>query len=154
MGRWYIGWLVVLVSIPTVGTRAQDAVAPVDPVGLSGFSESQTYEVDDKVPLTSENSFLARLLYRARRASDSSLRKYRQLGGNPGREDLLEDPRKNRFRVVEIEGQLDQLESFQVDGLGEEGNIYRTTWQTANGPVIVFLNEIPVACTTDRTTVR
>ena len=133
-----------LASLGPAGLYGQDTDSPT---GLSGFSESQAYEVDDRLPLSQSNEFLVRLLYRASRTPRVSFERFTQLAGPLKFEQLRESPRKFRFWVQQISGSLSEVKRIDLGARATEELpcYYQGKLMTAEGPCVLIMTSIPRA---------
>ncbi len=94
---WSFSWttLYFLFALPLIASAKQDHNET--PLELSGYSLSESYQVDDDQPLNFESPILKQLLYRARKTAPKSRARYSQFSQATTWRDMTSQTENFRF---------------------------------------------------------
>ena len=92
----------------------QPAFAKQAPTDLSGFSDEEIFAIADGQPLTSSDSNLARLLFRAQKTSEKTLHRFCRSNQEVSATEITQDPRSYRCHVVQLDGNAKLIRQCHV----------------------------------------
>ncbi|MCP4480492.1 MAG: hypothetical protein GY818_20600 [Planctomycetaceae bacterium] len=119
---WSFSWttLYFLFALPLIAGAKQDHNET--PLELSGYSLSESYQVDDDQPLNFESPILKQLLYRVRNTSPKSRARYSQFSQATTWRDMTSQTEDFRFWTFNRPALLTKIEkhAFKQDTSDEE----------------------------------
>lgn len=124
------------------------AQIPSQPWELSGFSESDTYQVTDENVLDLNGDYVVKLLYRVGKTSRANFQKYSQLSKDVALAKLREETQQHRFSVFRLEGLAKKVEKFNFPDAGDTGlkSCFKVDFETTDGlKLIVVSRGVPTA---------
>ncbi|MFM7563477.1 MAG: hypothetical protein ACKO81_10630 [Planctomycetota bacterium] len=109
------------------------------PGELAGIDQSEAMLVDDDQPPEVQQSFLMRLLYRARKATPESLKRFSDYSKETALGELLKSPKQYRGWVFRLSGQAIAVEWFSTGETSPEalGKYCRVRLKTETGQEVV-----------------
>ena len=100
----------LLLALPLTANATQDH--DETPLELSGYSLSESYQVDDDQPANLESPILKRLLYRIKRTSPKSRAQYSQFSQNTTWREMTSQTEDFRFWTFSRPARLTKIEKY------------------------------------------
>lgn len=150
-------WLLSITLLIWLGSWALMATSlaawqseKVFPGELAGLDPSEAILVDDDQPISAQQTFLTRLLYRARKATPASLKHFATYAEAVSLPELVRAPKQYRGWVFRLSGVAKSVEWVSTGEKGEDvlGKYCRVQIVTPSGEqVVVYSVEAPRAWT-------
>ena len=109
------------------------------PGELAGIDQSEAMLIDDDQPPEVQQGFLMRLLYRARKATPESLKRFSDYSKETALGELLKNPKQYRGWVFRLSGQATAVEWFSTGETSPEalGKYCRIRLKTNSGQEVI-----------------
>lgn len=138
--RWIASLVFCLLWVSGFGGIAFGFQAEkIFPGELAGIDQSEAMLIDDDQPPEVQQSFLMRLLYRARKATPESLKRFSDYSKETSLGELLKSPKQYRGWVFRLSGQATAIEWFSTGETSPEalGKYCRVRLKTETGQEVV-----------------
>lgn len=133
----FLLWLLLVTG--TEGVTHAFQTEKIFPGELAGLDQSEALMIDDDQPLDAQQSFLRRLLYRARKATPESLKRFSEYSTGTALGELLKNPKQYRGWVFRLSGQATSVEWFATGETSPEalGKYCRVRLKTDTGQEVI-----------------
>lgn len=140
-------WTGGLLPMPELAAWQSDKVFPGE---LAGLDQSDALLIDDDQPVSAQQEFLVRLLYRARKATPASLQSFAAYSESVTLPELMRAPKQYRGWVFRLSGRAKSAEWVSTGEKGADvlGRFCRVRMVTESGQeVVVYSVQAPLAWT-------
>lgn len=117
------------------------------PRALSGFEESESYDLEDDVLLDVNDANVIKLLYLVKKISRKNFEKYSQYSNGITLEDVQARPQKHRLWVFRISGVAKRAKQFKYENQGDGAlkGCFQIDVETDQGNMVLVTRELPRA---------
>lgn len=130
----------LLLALGNCGTISAFQAEKIFPGELAGLDQSEAMLIDDDQPAEVQQSFLLRLLYRARKATPESLKRFGDFSKETAISELLKNPKQYRGWVFRLSGKATAVEWFATGESSPEalGKYCRVRLKTDAGQEVII----------------
>ncbi|MEM9409758.1 MAG: hypothetical protein AAGA30_01515 [Planctomycetota bacterium] len=107
-------WLITAWYFCTLFVHSRTSYSQESPASLSGFTESEIFDIQDEKPLDLTQPISQRLSYRAENTPHHQLEKFAQLNRSLTIQEITEQPNDFRCYVIPLSGRVVHFKLFRI----------------------------------------